>query len=82
MINSYSGKIDKDFAKQISNEEYSREFLVPNIHIDEDLVSKYISNDLDNHIKKKCDDVIVSLNYNLFGYWTGQINYSFLKILQ
>ena len=66
-MNEYLANNDQDSGELLTNHETSLLY-VPNINIEQDLISKYLTNFMEDIIKRECWDVMETLGYDLFGF--------------
>ena len=66
-MNEYLGNNGQDSGELLTNHETSLLY-VPNINIEQDLISKYLTNFMEDIIKRECWDVMETLGYDLFGF--------------
>ena len=61
----WTGDPDKDLDSWIRTEQslQEREVIIPNVYLDEDLVSKYITVEMEEMVKDECGDVMERMEY-------------------
>ena len=67
-MNEYLKNQDKELSEELLTEYKTSTINVPNINIEQDLISKYLTNFMEDVIKRECWDVKETLGYNLFGF--------------
>ena len=64
-VTQWTGDITEDLRSQIAKERVGdNELWVPNINLDADLISQYVTNEVEDIIKEECEDVMLTMGYS------------------
>ena len=67
-MNEYLGNKDLELSGELLSRHETSLLYVPNINIEQDLISKYLTSFMEDIIKRECWDVMETLGYDLFGF--------------
>ena len=61
----WTGDITEDLRSQAAKERVGdNELWVPNINLDADLISQYVTNEVEDILKEECEDVMLTMGYS------------------
>ena len=64
-MTQWTGDVSEDLRSQLVKEGAGDGKLwVPNINLDADLISQYVTNEVEDILKEECEDVMLTMGYS------------------
>ena len=66
-VSEWTGDLSQDLGAQVSEERRSnpQELSVPNINLEEDFISRFVTSQVEDLLREECEDVMRTLGYNI-----------------